>query len=697
MAKPRPAHRPLAAPRWHGAVLLSGVMALGFGAQAQAQTTAGSTATSSVSPYQDRVIDAASLPAEADEKRAEYNNAGLPRGYSLETLFNQRRSQNLRSNALGLQASAYHDTLQYGAFSGQASGARETQEERVTHTQTAAQGLSTWTLRQIGMPFDGGWLANNSLGVLNLPAPDVGGSRVLLPSPSMRGGVTQWQRGGLAGSGERINLTAAWGQAGGLQGFPLGRFDASQGEYGLLSAQYQRPVTDGAWQSSAALSSSRGARPTLGVATALQGEQVNTDSLLLTTRREWQGPSQIFVQANALASRSTEGQAGSGLAPLRDGLWADGGFHSGAHQYSAGVFKFDPQLAWAGTPVVSDVRGAQLRHAWRARAWQTEASVELLDSVSGQQSSGYFAHANLRHQYTSSTSFGGALSLRRFAGDGQALMLFSQWNNPWGNSRAQLDIASAAQGERQQRLQLDHDWSALQNLRLATSLSLDRERRLSNGGLASTRSWGAAASTEWDLGSNFSTSHSLQGRFSPGSRQYVLNSGVSWRFAPGWSLVANAYASTGTASNPVGLAQSPLTPPPDADTRLAERGVFVGLRYQHDAGRAQVPLMGVRGLGAGRLEGSVFLDANKNAIRDASERGAPNVTVLLNGRFAAQTDTQGRFEFPFVAAGEHVLTVVGDNLPLPWSLDKSGRSDARTPVRVFTRETSRADIGAVQP
>jgi hypothetical protein len=647
--------------------------------------------------YQDRVIDAATLSADAEEKQNAYDNSGLPRGYSLESVWNERRSQNVRSSSLGLQASAYQGTLQYGTFSVQASAQRETQRELFTNTRNTASGLSSWTLRQMGMPFDGGWLTNNSLGVLNLPAPDLGGSRLLLPSPSMRGLVTQWQNNGLGGAGERLNLTAAWGEAGGVQGFPLGRFDTTQGEYGLVSGQFQTPAQGGIWQGSAALGSSRGASPALGLTTALAGERVSTDSLYLSTRREWQGPSQAFVHAHALASRSNEGGAGLGFAPSSAGLWADGGFQSGAHSYNAGVFKFDPQLAWAGTPVVSDLRGAQLRHAWRTRAWQTEVNVELLDSVSGLQSSGYFANANWRHQYSSTTSFGGALSLRRFAGDGQALVLFSQWRNGLGNTRAQVDIASASQGERQQRVALDHDWSELQSLRLATSLSLDNERRLSNGGLVSTRSWGAAINADWDLGGNLSTNHSLQGRFSSGSRQYVLNSGLSWRFAPGWSLIGNVYASTGSTSSPVGLAQSPLTPLPDADTSTRERGVFVGLRYQHDAGRAQVPLMGVRGQGAGRLEGSVFLDANKNGTREASERGAANLTVLLNGRFATQTDAQGRFEFAFVAAGEHVITVVGDNLPLPWSLEQKGRSDARTSVRVFTRETSRVDIGAVQP
>ena len=69
--------------------------------------------------------------------------------------------------------------------------------------------------------------------------------------------------------------------------------------------------------------------------------------------------------------------------------------------------------------------------------------------------------------------------------------------------------------------------------------------------------------------------------------------------------------------------------------------------------------------------------------------GAANVTVLLDGRFSTRTDEPGRFEFPFVAIGTHAVTVVPDNLPLPWSL-----GDAKFEVRVDTRSTATLELGA---
>jgi hypothetical protein len=41
--------------------------------------------------------------------------------------------------------------------------------------------------------------------------------------------------------------------------------------------------------------------------------------------------------------------------------------------------------------------------------------------------------------------------------------------------------------------------------------------------------------------------------------------------------------------------------------------------------------------------------------------------VLLDRRFVARTDAQGRYEFSWVAAGAHTIEVQSDNVPLPWS------------------------------
>ena len=49
--------------------------------------------------------------------------------------------------------------------------------------------------------------------------------------------------------------------------------------------------------------------------------------------------------------------------------------------------------------------------------------------------------------------------------------------------------------------------------------------------------------------------------------------------------------------------------------------------------------------------------------------------MVLDGRFSVQTDVAGRFDFPVVATGHHVISVVSDNLPLPWTLVGDGRKE----------------------
>jgi uncharacterized protein YfaP (DUF2135 family) len=93
------------------------------------------------------------------------------------------------------------------------------------------------------------------------------------------------------------------------------------------------------------------------------------------------------------------------------------------------------------------------------------------------------------------------------------------------------------------------------------------------------------------------------------------------------------------------------------------------------------------------VQGVIYLDENANGKQDASERGAAQVTVVLNGRFTAETDAQGRFVFPYVAVGKHTITVVSDNLPLPWVIVGDGRQQ----IQVFTREATQVSVGAIKP
>jgi hypothetical protein len=355
------------------------------------------------------------------------------------------------------------------------------------------------------------------------------------------------------------------------------------------------------------------------------------------------------------------------------------------------------------------LQGAFYRISYASRQWTNDANIELLQSVSGQAAAGWFGNAVSRYQVNSATSLGGGANVRRYISNDQSVFAYVQHSHDLGQSRVQLDLASAQSGENDTRLQLDHEWRLGARaypgtssagdwpdaLRLSHTLTLERQRSAS--GIRST-SHALAMLLGWDPGGAWSLQSSLQYRkVSSAQAQEAgdsLNFSLSaaWRMNRQWSLSLTAYQNTGVPGNALSVT-SPLQAPAVASVRPQDKGVFVALRYQDAAGAPSAPVGGAPGSAAGKLVGSVYLDDNKNAKRDASERGAANVTVLLDGRYAAQTDAQGRFEFAFVAAGPHVLSVISDNLPLPWLLDKDGRTE----LRVFTRETSTVHIGAYKP
>ena len=96
--------------------------------------------------------------------------------------------------------------------------------------------------------------------------------------------------------------------------------------------------------------------------------------------------------------------------------------------------------------------------------------------------------------------------------------------------------------------------------------------------------------------------------------------------------------------------------------------------------------------GAGQITGTVYLDANDNGRFDAGEAGAANLTVVLDNRYSTLTDANGRYEFPAVAAGHHLIAVIADNLPLPWIFTQQ----RPLAVEVRTRGRTEADIAAVR-
>lgn len=644
--------------------------------------------TSTAAPYQDKLIDS-NLPPDAQElAEQKYNREGLPRGYTLETSLDRRGVSNT-TQVLGLRATGYMDTLYWGSFSGQV-GLQQGKSAQSNGASRSSQ-QTQWVLRQQGMPLDGGWQVDNALGQINLPVPELARNslRLGLPTAGMLGLSSQWRQA----SGLQIN--AALGQSGGVSGFPVASFSTTGGSYAYLSAQDRLSFGAGQdasrWVVGAALASAQNVPSSLTGSPAGLG-RINAQSLYLAAQRQWPssqglGAAASTLQINALHSQNNGVSASGAPNASAQGLWLDGSFNLRGHGNQWGLFYLEPSLSWIDASVAANLQGGYWRHSWRTRQWSSESNLELLSPVQGSIPAGFFASQAVRYQYSTVLSYGGSVNLRRYNTDGESVLAYAQLAHSFGNTRAQIEVARSEPSDKLVRVQIDHDFNVMADLRFATTLSVDQEKR---SGLA-TRGWGLAISADWQLAPNVNFTNNLQSRSSGGQMQYTLNTRLSWRIAPQWSLNATVFAVQGNPQSG-SLVQSPLSAPSLPGRSLQDKGIFISLRYTEAAGSTQVPIGGSLGSAAGSVQGVVFLDENGNGKQEASERGAAQITVQLNGRFSVDTDAQGRFEFPYVAAGTHTITVVSDNLPLPWAMP----SDGKQTIRVNTRDQTRVVLGAVK-
>jgi hypothetical protein len=267
--------------------------------------------------------------------------------------------------------------------------------------------------------------------------------------------------------------------------------------------------------------------------------------------------------------------------------------------------------------------------------------------------------------------------------------------NSYGIGRGQLDYATDPQ-TRDATITLQQTWNMRAGTRLSTTAALDRIRSTAITNVEQDSTvvrlavyGGGDLSARLALDGGVQWATAVQGQAAPSRFADVS---LTWQVARAWSVLASYYENRVGSWTPL-VVTSPLAPPTAAVIAAAgERGVFLTVRYQEARGAHFVPLGGMPGSGSGRLSGVVYLDANENGRYDAGESGAASVTVILDGRFSVRSDSNGRFDFPAVAAGHHVLTVQADNLPLPWTLTNSGRTE----VDVATRDRTEVNIGALR-
>lgn len=650
---------------------LSLVAVWGLGAATAAAQQPSSHSTSTPPPkssptkvlpdkvYEDRVIEGLTTPMQDDEQDAQvnYNTEGWSRQLRFETrlgqdTFNGQRQRRTTGVAVyGLIETPNHGVLSIdGQLASNPSG-------------------STLTLRQRGLPMDGGWFANNEIGVVGslAPALNQSASRVYVPTYLLQGISTEWFN-----PAEGLQWQASSGQPGRIDGSVAGRFEGFSGLVNSAGLQ----INEAPWSFAARVADAR--RLALTSDPAQSGGLLDASSIQLSARRQLGAQS---VQANVVSttsSRSTRTQ---------NGIWADGETQNGPIGYSAGLFWLDPGLSWAGQPMASDAAGGYVRSSWQTRQWSAEGGFDLLRSVSDARQTGIFATGSGRWRYSRSISIGAGASVRSFNGNAWSTYNELRWQNDWGSSGLRLDLASQTQ-QRTRQLTLDHDWRVATSWSLATSVSAGQTYI----GSQWENLWGTALSLSAPVAADVMVRGNVSmEQAGSGNSRTGINAGLSWRMTPRWSLDANYNLNRGRTR--LNTSIDPLAPPlPFENSTAQSRSVFVALRWEERAGSRSTPLGGQPLQGGGRIEGVVFLDTNRNGRQEAGETGSGGVTVYLDNRYAARTDNQGRFEFAFVSAGTHTITVLRETLPLPWV----PAQDKPTSVDLSVRDQVRLSIGVVR-
>ena len=626
-------------------------------------------------PYHDRIIaprQLEDLPPDADED--EDTSHGLPRSYHAQAIASRSERGDDSFDEQGLSVGGFWETADWGSLSLDATVFHTTRNrfDGLDDASHAIGGLATLWQRDLYMP--GGWRANNGLGVLNTPLPPMQRNqyRFFLPSVPFAGASTQWRN-----DARGILLQGAVGRAGLYTGTRAVGFDLADGDVAALGGQWSWSP---AWSGSVSFLGTHGriVPDAYGEPVFAQGD---TQALYAATR--WEG-ARDSVQLNLLGSSADLGGA--------TGAWVDASARRGRYRHDYGVFHLADGLSWGALPINNDVEGGYYRIAYQYARWNWHVGLDTLRSLSGDGFDGQYGSAYLRYQASSTLAYGGGLNLRHASSDSYGAQVFASKNSRWGETRVQYDQASADANADSWQVTVDHALPLRQGARLSGSIAYGSLRYAGASKPTTTTTlalYGARELT--DRLSINGTARWTRGRGEGASRGTELNLGLDWAIRPRWSLTAAIYQSQGSQRSPFVL--DPFVTETPFVSLPRDRSLFLSLRYERSAGHAQAVLGGAPGGPTGAVAGSLFLDDNGDGVRSASEQAASNVTVLLDGRFAARTDSLGNFEFPLVATGSHTLTVVPDNLPLPWFIDETA---AQRSVQVHVRETSRIDVGALR-
>lgn len=627
--------------------------------------------------YEDRLIDGGTLPVElVTDDYAGHDAGGWPRAMYAEAVASRISRGDADLNEAGVRFGGMLDTPDYGAFTLDAT-------VRVAGSDGEGSG-NMITLVQRGMPVSAEWYLNSAVGVAYAPISDLARrqSRFFVPAIHMSGTSVEWRKSG------EVQAFASYGEPSVYSGVYIPTVENLGGRQTSGGLQWN---LDGGWSVAA---------QAIDVSDVRLGLERSSPKI---SARSWFGA----LGWDQPATRVQLNLAGSSIldSDARTGAWLDAEVHQGRTSHSFGAFYLDPQLVWGNQQLASDATGGYYRAAYQSRRWTLDGGLDYVSSVSGDTGDVIYGTGYARYQYSSRLGFGGGTNFRQSladsgstTGSGSTARIDDGWStawsafgfvdaaNRWGMGRGQLNYARDSEQDAAQ-ISLDQTWNTHVGQRLSTALFFGRTDLASH----TENSAGLAVYGGGDLGRNFSIDANARWNKVFGgadSNDLFANVAANWGFARGWTASASYYQNRSDSRFPLTV-DSPVTiAQPYERLERNDSGLYLSVRYDWRAGSPTAPLGGGPGMGSGRIVGVLFLDENENDRFDAGESAAPNVVVMLNGRFAVRTDAAGRFEFPAVVAGNHYLGVVSDNLPLAWNVP----AEARFNVRVGVREQSRIEL-----
>ena len=627
--------------------------------------------------YVDRVLDVPAPNDDADVHEEE-SLAGLTRSMRMEYSLAGQQVGAVSERFRGLTVGGFVQTTNYGALSLDASASSAHSSETATPRSPVF-----WRVDQRALPLGDGWLANHSAGHIGTPLPPLaqGFGRVTIPGNPIAGVAGSWSHG------RDLVFNASTGRSGlFFSGLDANGFLLDFGRMASAGAQWNR-LTDAAREEG--IEAAAQMLHATDVPSRSPGLRTRTDATW--TSLAWQGVAPwaegvhgaatlpLYERSGGLRVQAQWLRSESDAIPTQGG-WLDAAWRTEWLRNTAGVYRFEPGLRWGTLALPGDLQGAYWRADVNTQLWQLGWLLEGDTPVTGAGRADSFSSIYGRYRVSSDTGIGGGAAVRGGLSAARQLDLSVAHHSSLGQSAARLRFIRGKGGDFAS-VSLDHAWPVA----LPWSLSTAFTQELQSGAAGSSHRtlWGLLAGYVAPGGARFDAS--LRDARGNAGRSTSVNFAATWQMRRDWSFAVRAYLSRGQEPQLTelssALAQAMAAPAGNAPT---VRGVQFSLRYEWRAGNTPAPIGGAPGSGAGAISGVVFLDANANGRRDASEAGAPNVAVMLDGRFVARTDPQGRFEFPAVVAGPHTLRIETDNIPLPWSPTQRERADLDVRVRGTT-------------